>query len=195
MSFDEDVHPGWPQVLTAESDHVAVHNALAKFGNKWAKPGAEGAGTTPPSDFLAPSEFVTKAELTAGTYDLNPFITVRTMVHPFYFQGSAESAESPWPIGIVAAQNCISVVAMCDPAPTGSDVTLQLSYNGDDVLNAPIAIVAGSAPRQQFESTDFAISQLAPSGAAVDVLYARIVDADSGDTAGQISCWLKYEWA
>lgn len=200
MSFKESgIKPGWPQNPTADQDHVAEHEALGKFGNKWARPGAQGAGNTPPTDFYGPTEVLFKNELMlgtrtgTGTFNLNQYVDLRATVrvHPFYFLGSAELAESAFPIGILSAENCMFVCAQSDPAPTGSDVTLQIAYNGVDILNEPLAIVANSAPRQQFQSLDFAVPQLAPApNTAINTLYARIVAADSGDTAGNISLWL-----
>jgi hypothetical protein len=194
------IKPGWPQDPTADQDHVQAHESHGLHANGFAKPGQEGAAGVPPSGYYAASDFILKSELqlgdstAGGTFDLDLYVDKELYRFPFYFKGSAEPAESDFPAFVVGRMDLLFACAQCDPAPTGADVTVQWAFRGDDVLTTPLAIPAGSTPRTRFYTTDFAISQFAPTSptdeAAWD-LYCRIVDVDDpGDTAANISCMI-----
>lgn len=170
-----------------ETIHVPYHEASNRFGNGFILPGHDG---DPPDAYYTSNDFVKVADLPNIDFDL--YVTQPFTVHQFIFKGSADPALSDYPDFVANDEQVVAAVATSAVAPTGSDVTINFQYNGNDVLSTPVHLVVGGSPGTRYYSTAIAIPLLTQSGSIdfVGSLVAVIVATDSGNTAANIAAAL-----
>ncbi len=194
------IKPGWPEDPTADSWAIEGFESLAKHATGFAKEGHEGSAPNfIPDAYYTHGEFLKKAELKPGdalagpgqTFSLDLYVNKELYRYPYYFVGApvdaAAAGVESLPNLVVAVENVLAVTATCWTAgPLTDDVLVQFSFGGVDVLTNPLAIPAGSAPRDWHTSVgSFDIAQFPPpTGDNICTpLTCRIVQGDSGGQA------------